>query len=370
MGTIECLLYFEAWLDQFTFWDVNDTTGEADKAEVAIASLMRLIVKYLPRLKGNGWKVSKFHEIKHIIRFIGVFGAPRGYNASRPEEHHKAHAKRPGRRSQKDMNTIDQQCARRIADTIVIDTMHGLFQERNVLGSVDKNRIDTPTYHTPYVGINTDGDNPAIEEGRGTMYCIRSFRDPENGDHLVREVKFTTQTRGPMHLEDHLSMFILQYYGSSDLDERGEGSIACCTEYHKTDSVTKEKMICIRCHPNFRAKGYPWYDWALIQFELSTGVKKDFPCRVVACVPRQTDNGFSFDLIVQSCHEPTGRESFLFTEWSFRKEFHVVSATALVTLCLVLCSSDLNGDVLVVNDRDKWPSYFYEAANIEYNMQD
>jgi hypothetical protein len=129
-------------------------------------------------------------------------------------------------------------------------------------------------------------------------------------------------------------------------------------------------MICICCHPNFRAKGYPWYDWALIQFELSTGVKKDFPCCVVACVPRQTDNGFSFDLIVQSCYEPTGRESFLFTEWSFRKEFHVVSATAMVTLCLVLCSSDLNGDVLVVNDRDKWPSYFYEAANIEYNMQD
>ena len=370
LGTIECLLCFEAWLDQFTFWDVNDTTGEADKAEAAIASLMRLIVKYLPRLKGNGWKVSKFHEIKHIVRFIGVFGAPRGYNASRPEEHHKAHAKRPGRRSQKDMNTIDQQCARRIADTIVIDTMHGLFQERNVLGSVDKNRIDTPTYRPLYVGINTDGDNPAIEEGRGTMYCIRSFRDPENGDHLVRDVKFTTQTRGPMHLEDNLSMFIIQYYGSSDLDEQGEGSIACCTEYHKTDSSTKEKMICIRCHPNFRAKGYPWYDWALIQFELSTGVKKDFPCRVVACVPRQTDNGFSFDLIVQSCYEPTGRESFLFTEWSFRKDFHVVSATALVALCLVLCSSDLNGDVLVVNDRDKWPSYFYEAANVEYNMHD
>ena len=118
---------FKAWLDQFTFWDVNDTTGEADKAEAAIASLMRLIVKYLPQLKGNGWKVSKFHEIKHIVRFIGVFGAPRGYNASRPEEHHKAHAKRPGRRSQKDMNTIDQQCARRIADTIVIDTMQ-LYQ--------------------------------------------------------------------------------------------------------------------------------------------------------------------------------------------------------------------------------------------------
>jgi hypothetical protein len=45
-----------------------------------------------------------------------------------------------------------------------------------------------------------------------------------------------------------------------------------------------------------------------------------------------------------------------------------VSATALFTLCLVLCSiSDLNGNVLVVNNREIWPSYFYEAAKIEYD---
>ena len=49
-----------------------------------------------------------------------------------------------------------------------------------------------------------------------------------------------------------------------------------------------------------------------------------------------------------------------------------MSATVLVTLCLLLCSSsDLNGNVLVVNDREKWPSYFYEAANVEHdNMED
>ena len=76
LRTMECLLCFEAWLEQFTFWDVNDTTGEADKAEAAIASLMRLIVKYLPQVKSNSWRVSKFHEIKHAVRFIGVFGAP------------------------------------------------------------------------------------------------------------------------------------------------------------------------------------------------------------------------------------------------------------------------------------------------------
>ena len=111
LGTMECLQCFKAGLDQYTFWDANDTTCEADKAEAALSSAMRLIVKYLPQIKGNCWKVSNFHEIKHIIRFIGVFGAPRGYNASHPEEHHKAHAKCcPVQRSQKNIYTSDQQC--------------------------------------------------------------------------------------------------------------------------------------------------------------------------------------------------------------------------------------------------------------------
>ncbi len=45
-----------------------------------------------------------------------------------------------------------------------------------------------------------------------------------------------------------------------------------------------------------------------------------------------------------------------------------MSATALVILCLVLCSSsELNGNVVVVKDREKWPSYFYEAAKLEYD---
>ena len=48
LGTMECLLSFEAWLDQLTFWDVSNTTGEVGKAEAAITSLMHLIVQYFP----------------------------------------------------------------------------------------------------------------------------------------------------------------------------------------------------------------------------------------------------------------------------------------------------------------------------------
>jgi hypothetical protein len=55
LGTMECLLCFEAWLDQLTFRDVNNTTGEADKAKAALASLMHHIVRYLPQDKGSQW---------------------------------------------------------------------------------------------------------------------------------------------------------------------------------------------------------------------------------------------------------------------------------------------------------------------------
>ena len=72
------------------------TVSQADKAEAAITLLMQLILTYLPREEGKWWKVSTSHEIDHMVRFIREFGAPRGYNTSRPEEHHhKAHAKRP-----------------------------------------------------------------------------------------------------------------------------------------------------------------------------------------------------------------------------------------------------------------------------------
>ena len=351
LATMECLLCFEAWLDADSYWDaIGDDVRAVASAETAINRLMSLILKYLPRNAGNGWKVSKFHELKHIVRFISTFGAPRGYNASRPEEHHKAHAKRPARRSQKDIRTIDQQCARRIADTCVINTMHALLTGVNDGKSIP----------------NTSSPSTATKEvGRGTRYHIRSFRDPNQEYRLVREVIFMTQTRAPINLEQNLAFFILQTYSETDLDENGEGTVECSTEYMKYEVDSKEKCISIRAHPNFRGKGFPWYDWALIRFEDDDGNLDDFPCRIMSCIRRQghTAEESTFDLVVQSCSKPTGRESILFTEWTFNKEFHVVASTALVSLCYVLVDGwELTDTVFVVKDKGKWASLFYNSV--------
>jgi hypothetical protein len=270
------------------------------------------------------------------------------------------------------LDTIDQQCGRRIADAIVIDTMHAFFQERGHGITVNNEKAAEsgilPTLENLENALHDCNSNtPTREEGRGTTYVIKSFRDPDDDNRLCREVTFDTRTTAPIKLEDNLALFILQNYENTDLDDNREGSVTCCTEYHKFDRKSAEKLICIRCHPNYRGKGFCWYDWAFIRFEDDRGQMRDYPCRILSCIPRKLGgNETTFDLVVQSCGQPTGRESILFTEWSFNRDFYVVPATALVTLCFVLVSNAADGSVLVVKDKSQWASNFYEAAQTVY----
>jgi hypothetical protein len=173
-----------------------------------------------------------------------------------------------------------------------------------------------------------------------------------------------------MELEGNLDLFILQSYSDSDLDDGGVGSIRRCTEYHKFDARTDEQVKSIRCHPYYREKGYSWYDWALVRFVNEDGQEDEFPSRVVSCIPCQSSiagmETTKYDIIFQCCSEPSGRESYLFTEWAFDKKFYFISAEAIVCLCFVLESPDLDSGILVVADKVEWASYFYESAKVKY----
>ena len=72
-------------------------------------------------------------------------------------------------------------------------------------------------------------------------------------------------------------------------------------------------------------------------------------------------------MVVQFCDKPTGRGSFLFTEWYFNTDYYLVSATSLDCLCFVLASSEADGKALVVKDMSEWASVFHEAASAKYN---
>jgi len=375
LGVLECLLLFEAWLNKETYWSADEAEQESETASKAITQFLIQLKTYLPRIEGNGWKLSKFHEMLHVVRFINDFGASRGYNASRPEEHHKQHAKQPGRRSQKNVNTIDLQCGQRIADASIIGTMHSLFHpnQTSLLPSVNH-------------GAHSQTSAGTRECNGGTRYRVIAYVDSQTSE-LRRKVSFITTTNALLSLEPNLDLFLLQYY-SEEFSEQGEGSVACCTEYNKFNlrhhGAPEELLIAIRCHPNYRGAG-AWYDWAYIRFEDDNGIMTDYPSRIVSCVIRtnplaeeqhanlNVDHNAQeapqpeFDLVVQCCTTTTGHESLLYNEWTFVTDFYVVSANAVVASCFVLSACFDNSRVLVVKDETTWSTLFYAGAHMEYN---
>lgn len=55
----------------------------------AVAELVKTfqyqLITYLPRRKGNGWKIPKFHELNHLVEDIFKYGPPREYGCSMGE---------------------------------------------------------------------------------------------------------------------------------------------------------------------------------------------------------------------------------------------------------------------------------------------
>lgn len=110
--------------------------------------------------------VSKLHEVAkaYCSMFCYQFGGPLGKTASRSEEHH-------GWRSRKNVNTIDQQCGRQIADAFIIDTMYTLFED-------PAKEDETPARAQSVATEEMDSEVQTREEGSGTRYNIRRFATP------------------------------------------------------------------------------------------------------------------------------------------------------------------------------------------------
>ena len=88
---------------------------------------------------------------------------------------------------------------------------------------------------------------------------------------------------------------------------------------------------------------------------------------ILSCIPCHRDGKDTFDLIIHCCCNTTLRKSFLFTEWTFKPDFYVVEASAIVTLCLVFPSTSEGSKVLVVKDRSDWALQFCDAPNVQYD---
>jgi hypothetical protein len=290
---LECLLCFDAWTRQATFWAADDVMA-ARRAEDAISTLIEMIVLRLPREKGHGWKVPTLHSLKHLVREIKGNGAPSNYMAEVPEHNHIRFAKRPGRASRKDNKTFERQAATRISDSMIIARAHSLYFPN-----------DDDTTST----LDTEDD---VDYGGGTKYTIHV-----SVNELPPTVEWNTTT-GAEFLELPLGLpaFIMQHYQRTT-------PLVVQTEY------TGNQCGTLRCHPGYR-EGAPWYDW--IEVAGHGGRADVVPFKVLAVVPLR-DPGTEvtrYELVGVPGTTRTERDSVLFTEWHIDLNFSVIRADTIV----------------------------------------
>ena len=142
----ERLLTFLLWLSgkKNGYWKRNDTLA-MKAASKRIANLITFICTKFERTSGQGWNLSKMHELLHVTRLINMFGAPSNYDAGPGERMHKDFAKKPGRASQKRHETFTFQAANRLADRYLIDLAYANFVPTTNSGGADEQEKDATT---------------------------------------------------------------------------------------------------------------------------------------------------------------------------------------------------------------------------------
>jgi hypothetical protein len=241
----EKMLILEAWMNQ----DIHSLTQVRDVAPGKITSFMSEFKATLNRTDGNGLKIPKFHQLKHLPRYILKFGSPNNFSTSRCESHHIDLSKRPAATAQKRDDCFEQQVGRRIVDNIVLKRATDAIRNQQQLEEV-------------------------IEPGRTKCYGTRfSVVQLEDGGDFVAVSKSGKYDLLPYdkNLLNTFGEAFAAYFPKLD-------GIPCYTECHRLDEIDGKKYI-FRAHPNY--KGKPWFDWAIFSWTSKVqGVTEEVPGRI------------------------------------------------------------------------------------------
>jgi hypothetical protein len=77
INVFECMLRFDEWMNQHTFWNARPYARSKQAAYWAIVTLMEMCKTHIPLTGTKTWKkFPKFHELLHILDDMEWFGAP------------------------------------------------------------------------------------------------------------------------------------------------------------------------------------------------------------------------------------------------------------------------------------------------------
>ena len=340
---MEAFLCFDAWLRLPTHWHLTQQDSAVASVQNSIRILMKLCVDHLPRNKGNGWCLPKFHEMLHLVFDMIRFGSSTNFWADRVESLLKDTAKNVGRRSQQRHKGVqfEIQSAQRWAQTCHLDALHKRIGSPELYNN-DPNANDDDSNDN-----ESESDDDVIREGTGRA-TFGTIEEVTNKDGRVDYVlSFRTKTNiDSMQLSWELRKFIVDKCGP----------VKICTEYTREDLV-------FRCHPNHMDCG-PIFDWMRVLNQ--DGIV--YPCRLAAVViddydsdnedDNEDDDHEKYQLVVQWAKEKTGVKSTLFTEWEWSPAYDLVSPSSIVSECFVVSIKRDNTKILETLHHDHWAEAF------------
>jgi hypothetical protein len=209
----------------------------------AIRTCIQRFKSVVRRKKGHGTKITKLHQMLHLVFYITMFGAALNWYGSPCESLHKYFCKKPGRKTQRRPDNFENQSAKRVVESYIIGLAYG-----QIIGHLIKKPI-TPltrsvggTKFTIQVDLNkhgvyTAGNHSIVWKQKNTDK--RRVRIPINEGAIISTIKscYTLFPRRP----------------------NGKIEIPCFTE-HKRDGIIYHG------HPNFRDLGQ-WHDYAYFNWD-------------------------------------------------------------------------------------------------------
>ena len=229
MKLFEAMLVAESWINQ----EHHSAEQVPQHASTAITHLMHQYKNTINWTEGNGLKLPKFHQLKHMPRYILKFGSPANFNTSRCESHHIHLSKKPAKTAQKRDDCFEQQVGHRIVDSIV-------------LSRATQSMIYSSSKTPPFIKAQISGTRFSIirlgvDDNFSAVSCSNC------SDSLPFDQVILNNFGNSLH----------EYFSTND-------GIPCFTEHYRMDEVNQEYVL-FRAHPCFRGK--PWNDWAHFQWD-------------------------------------------------------------------------------------------------------
>lgn len=333
LNTFEALLCFDAWLNQPTYWKMEDHAASKISVAKSIRILLRMCKERIPLKDGKTWKFPKFHELLHILEDMERFGATMNYCAQRPESLLIPVAKQPGRRAQKrhDGSEYELQAAQRLSYSLLIDSMYTQIWEP----------LPADNVAMLMAGDTSDNTNEIFQSSGQATFCTLSRL---TGGPL--QVFWDAKTHKDLMRQPAALLHFL-------FDTFGPDNVQYCTEYVRD-------IYTFRCHPCYQSAG-PIYDWMLIAYTDNNNQAQTYPARLAAVVVRPTTTPQCLEpyiLVVQSATTKTNKSSVLLTEWNWSPKYQTISPESIAAPCFVISIREDSSKILETRQLHEWPLQF------------